>query len=195
MRRAPARDEPDPDERLLAHLQEVRAAIADRDRVAADLADRLGRAREPLGLVLHDERGAFDAAVLLVGEEGEDEVALGLLAGAEDVGDRREDHGVHVLHVHGTAAPQHPVADLAGERVDAPVLGDRGDHVEVAVQHERGLVAIAPGHAGHHVRAARNRLVELGCQPERLEVGADVLGRFALTARRGRRRGSWCRTG
>ena len=128
-------------ERLLADLQQVGAAVADGDGVAADLADRLGRAGEPLGPVLHDERGAFDAAVLLVGEEREDEVALGLLAGAEDVGHRRQDHGVHVLHVDGAAAPQHPVADLAGERVDAPVLGDRGDDVEVAVQDERGLVA------------------------------------------------------
>ncbi len=180
MRCAAAGDETDPHERLLADLQQVGAPIADRDRVAADLADRLRRAREPLGLVLDDERRALDAAVLLVGEERQDEVALGLLPRAQDLGDRRQDHGVHVLHVDRAAAPQHPVADLACEGIDAPVLGDRGDDVEVPVQDECGLVAVAPGHPGHHVGATRDRLVELGLETECREVGADVFGRFAL---------------
>ena len=44
-----ARDEPDPDQRLLARLQQVGALVADGDRVAADLADRLGGAVEDSG--------------------------------------------------------------------------------------------------------------------------------------------------
>ena len=177
---AAARAEPDPDQSLLAHLQQVRPAIADRDRVAADLADRLGRAGEPLRAVRDDELGALDPAVLLVGEEHQDEVALGEVAGSQDVGDGGEDHGVHVLHVHGTPAPQHPVADLAGERIDRPVRRHRGHDVEVAVQHEGGLAGVAAADTRHHVRAARDRLVVLGLQAQRLEVRADVLGGLAL---------------
>ncbi len=46
--RAPLGDQADPDERLLADLQKIGASVIDRDRVPADLADRLGRSGEPL---------------------------------------------------------------------------------------------------------------------------------------------------
>ena len=193
--RAAARDEPDPDQRLLAHLQQVRPAIADSDRVAADLADRLRRAREPLGLVLDDERGALDSAVLLVGEEREDEVALGLLARAQDVGDRGQDHGVHVLHVDRTAAPQHPVADLAREGIDAPVLGDGGDDVEVTVQNEGGLARVAPGNPRHDVRAARESARSTRARGRAPRGRRRRIRRPRARRRLARRRGSWCRTG
>ena len=42
---------------------------------------------------------------------------------------------------------------------------DRGDDVEVSVQDERRLVAVASRHAGDDVRAARKRLVVLGSSP------------------------------
>ncbi|CAI7667292.1 unnamed protein product, partial [Penicillium discolor] len=66
-------DEADPDQRLLPHLQQVRPTVVHRDGVAADLADRGRRPGEPLRPVLHDERGALDPAVLLIGEERQDE--------------------------------------------------------------------------------------------------------------------------
>jgi hypothetical protein len=164
-------------------LQQVRATLAHGDRVAADFADRLGSALEPLGAVRHDQVGALDAPVLLVGEEHQDEVALGQLSGAQDVGHRREDHRVHVLHVHRTPAPQHPVADLPGERIDRPVLRHRGNDVEVPVEHERGLVGVATAHPCHDIGAARDRLVVLGFKSQRSEVRAHVLRGLALALR------------
>ena len=153
-------DEPHPDQRLLPRLQQVRALAADRDRVAADLADRLGRAVEELGMPVDEPARADPAARLLVGEERHDELALGQGPRPEDVAERGEHHRVHVLHVHGAAAPQHPVADLARERVDAPVARVGGHHVEVPVQHECGLVGVASRHARHDARPARLGLEE-----------------------------------
>ncbi len=161
----PAGDELDPDEGLLPDLQQVGAAVADGDRVAAHLADGLGGAGEPLGAVLHDACRALDAAVLLVGEERHDHVALGLLPRAQQIGDGGQDHGIHVLHVDRSAAPQDAVADLSREGIDAPVLGDGGHHVEVSVQDQCRLVAVATRHAGADVGAALDGLVVRRVEP------------------------------
>ena len=80
-----ARDELDPEQGLLAGLEKVRALPVERDRVAADLADRLGRAREELGVGVDEVVRAEHSPGLLVGEEGDDEVARGASTGAEDV--------------------------------------------------------------------------------------------------------------
>ncbi len=76
-----------------------------------------------------------------------------------------------------------PVLHDAAEGIDAPVLGDGRNHVEVAVQDEGGLVAVAAGHADAQVRASRDGLVVLGTQAERLEVGAHVLSGLSLPVR------------
>ena len=56
-----------------------------------------------------------------------------------------EQHRVEVLHVDRAAAPEVAVLDLAGERVDLPVLGRRRDDVEVAVQQQPAAVVALPG--------------------------------------------------
>src|SRR5699024_2940616 len=62
------------------------------DRVAAHLADRLGHAVEDLGMVLHQPLSAPHTAVLLVGEEGEHQIAGRDLPGAGEVPGDGEDH-------------------------------------------------------------------------------------------------------
>jgi len=78
---------------------------------------------------------------------------------------------------------QHAVAHLSGERVDAPVAGVGGHHVEVAVQHERGLVRVPSRHACDDARAARLRLEELRREAEPAQPRLDVLRRLALAVR------------
>ena len=180
--RASARHQPDPDECLLPHLQQVGATVVDADGVSADLADRLGRTGEPLGAVAHHELRAFNAAVLLVGEEHQDEVTLWSLSRAEQVGDRGKDHRVHVLHVHRSPSPEHAVAHLAGEGIHAPVLRHRRDDVEVSVQHEGRSIGVSTRHPGHHVGAPVDGFVVLGLQAQRLQECPDVLRRLALAA-------------
>ena len=73
-------DQPQPVDALLGGLQEVEAhRVAGRavhsDGEPADLADGLGDAVEQVAAVLHQPVAALDPAGLLVGEEGEDQVA------------------------------------------------------------------------------------------------------------------------
>ena len=72
--------------------------------------------------------------------------------------DDREQHRVEVLHVDRAAAPDVAVLDLAGERVDLPVLGRRRHDVEVAVQQQR---------------AARRRAVPPQCATSDVRPGSD----------------------
>ena len=122
-----------------------------RDAVAPDLADGLGGALEPFGVMVHDPLAAVPAAGLLVGEEGERRRARRLGPRAREVADTGQDHRVHVLHVHRPTTPEAPVAFLGGERVHLPVSGIRGDDVGVAVHDQTG-----PGRVGalepHHHR-------------------------------------------
>ena len=87
------------------------------------------------------------AAVFFVREEGHHEVTRWLTPAAQDVCDRGEDHGVHVLHVDRAASPQHPVANLSCEGVDRPVLSDSWHDVEVPVK-EQVRVMAAAGYRG-----------------------------------------------
>src|SRR6478752_6589644 len=92
-----------------------------------------------------------------------------------------EQHGVEVLHVDRTAAPHVAVLDLAGERVDLPVLRGGGYDVEVAVEQQRSPV---PGRPAAPVRQdrgpARLGLVEAGLDADLVEQRGDVLGRLPL---------------
>jgi hypothetical protein len=125
--------------------------------------------------------GAVHAAVLLVGEVGHDELARGQLTGREDVAERRQDHGIHVLHVDSAAAPQHAVLDDALEGIDAPVRGVGGHDVEVSVQHHRRSFRIAARHPRDDARATRRGVEQLRPQTERFELRRHVLGRLGLT--------------
>ncbi len=51
----PVCDQPDPDQRLLPRLQQVRTLAAEVDGVSAHLADRLARARKELGMLVDHE--------------------------------------------------------------------------------------------------------------------------------------------
>ena len=153
------------DDALLGGLQQVRAAAAEVDREAADLADRLGDALEQLGVVVDGVVRAVAAAGLLVGEEGEDDVARRPLAVAEHPAHGRQDDRVHVLHVDGAAAPEAAVALLAGERVDLPVRGAGRDDVQVAVHQQRRPRAVRALDAGDQARPAGCALEQLGSRP------------------------------
>ncbi len=148
--------------------------------VPADLADGFRRAGEQLGTVVDDVAGAEVSPVLLVREEGDDQVALGALVGAKDVLQRRDDHGVHVLHVDRAAPPQHSVANDAAERIDSPVGGIGGNDIGVAVHDERRLGAVEPLDSGDDARATGRGIHVFGGQPEVFEQCAQVLGGIGL---------------
>ena len=93
-------------------------------------------------MVVHQPARPVGAARLLVGQERQDHIAGRTAAFPHPLADDGEDHRVHVLHVHGAAAPDArfvpAVVDLARERVDPPVRRVGGNHVEVAVEEQGG---------------------------------------------------------
>ena len=89
------------------------------------------------GRSLHDLLGALVAAGLLVGGEAQHHRPLRLGARPRPGPHDREQHRVEVLHVDRAAAPEVAVLDLAGERVDRPVVRRGGYDVEVAVEQQR----------------------------------------------------------
>ena len=122
---AAARRQPHPGHALLGGLDEVDPLPAHGGAEAADLADRLGHAVEVVGVLLDHDLRAVVAPGLLVGGERQHDRPLRHRAGAGARPDDREQHRVEVLHVDRAAAPHEAVLDLAGERVDLPVLGGR----------------------------------------------------------------------
>ena len=94
-----------------------------------------------------------------------------------------EDHGVHVLHVDGAAAPEQAVLDHAAERVDRPVGGIGRNDVEVAVHDERAACccrALAPGRRRSCGRVRTRRILAPGRAAQML---GDVLGGLRLAVR------------
>lgn len=134
-------------------------------------------------MVLDQVVRALDSPGLLVGEEGDDEVALRLLPLAEDVLQRGDDHGIHVLHVDGATTPEHAVLDDAAEGVDGPIGRICRDHVEVAVNDERRLLGVAPLHPCDDAGAPGVGVEELRLQAERAQVLCHVLGGLCLAVR------------
>jgi len=149
---------------------------------AADLADRLGAAVEQLTMVLGDPVRTELAAGLLIGEEGQDDVAFGSPALVVPVAHHREHHRAHVLHVDRAAAPHVAVVHLSGQRVDLPV-GGRGRHdVEVAVHQQGRPAGVGPGDAAEQIGPARLGLDEAHLDTGRRQVLGDVLGRRPFVA-------------
>ena len=132
-----ARGELEPGHALLGGLDEIEALAPDGGAEPSDLPDGLGAALELVAVLLDQELGAGVPAGLLVRGEAQPDRPVGEPAGALAVPDHRQEHRVEVLHVDRAAAPQVAVLDLAGERVDLPVLGGGRYDVEVAVQEER----------------------------------------------------------
>ena len=72
---AAVRHQAQPGDALLGGLHQIRPAAGQVDREPPHLADRLGDAVQQVGVVTDDVPGPVLAATLLVGGEGEDEVA------------------------------------------------------------------------------------------------------------------------
>src|SRR5207302_3974521 len=64
-----------PADLLLGHLDGIEAPAADRLRSAAELAERVAHALEQIGVLVGEEARAEVAAVLLIAEDREDDVA------------------------------------------------------------------------------------------------------------------------
>ena len=120
-------------------------------RRAAELSERVPHALEQVGVLLAQEAGAEVAAVLLVAEDREDDVAARLQLAARCAQERVHDHRDAALHVERAAAPQPAVDELAAERRARPLLAGGGDDVDVPVQEERRRFP-DPAHARDEVR-------------------------------------------
>jgi hypothetical protein len=146
----------------------------------AHFGDGLRSAFEELRAVVHRIPGTQGAAGLLVSEEGEDDVPLGLFPGPGEAPQDRKDHGVHVLHVDGAAAPDEPVLQFGAERVHGPLVLEGGNHVEVAVHYQGAGRRVLTGHPGDHVRAAGRRLKDLRFHADFFNEPGCILGRCPL---------------
>jgi hypothetical protein len=140
----------EPADLLLGHLDRVEALPADPDPRAAELAERVTRSREELGMLLGQEAGAVFAAVLLVAQHREDDIAAGPQLPARRTQEGVDEHRDAALHVERAAAPEPAVDELAAERRSRPLLAGRRDDVDVPVQQQRRRIA-GSGHARDQV--------------------------------------------
>jgi hypothetical protein len=183
----PARVQAQPVDPLLGRLDQVEAqVVADRVRVATDLADRLRTPVEQVAVLLDEEPGAVRAPGLLVGGERQHDVARGHHPVAAPPAHDRQHHRVEVLHVDGAPAPQVAVAQLAGERVHRPLRRVGRHHVEVPVHQQRLAGRVGSGDPGDHIRAARGRLQDRRLDAHLGQSGRDVLGGHPLPGAGGR---------
>ena len=168
----PPREQPRPADALLRGGEQVGTAgvrgigggiLGHRDGEPADLADRLGHTGEQLGPVLHQPLRAPYAARLLIGQEGQDEVTARDGAHPRQRPGDRHDGAGETLHVHRAPPVQHlavptVLADLGGERRDAPVRRvDRHD-IQVRVHEQRTGGRVAARDPDDEVAPARRRL-------------------------------------
>jgi hypothetical protein len=82
-----------------------------------------------------------------VGDECQYHVPRRHVAGARPAECDGQHRRVHRLHVQRAAAPHCAIANLTGERVDAPVLLRGGDDVEVTVHEQCRGGPVAAGDA------------------------------------------------
>ena len=169
---------------LLGDLDRIEGAPEEVERERPDLAEHV-LCTHFVGVLVAEEHAAELAAGLLVGDAGEDHVARELLAVLRVAREHRHDaraHRGHVLHVDRAAAPHVAVVDLAAERIVLPRCRVGLDDVEVRVEEQRRLRAVA-------LRRARPR--SCGSSASRR---ASARGRRRAGARRrARRRAARCR--
>jgi hypothetical protein len=171
-----ARRQAQPQHALLGGLDQVGPGAAERDREAADLAQRLGRAGEELRLVLDQPARPDHAAGLLVGEKSEDHIPRGYGVVALELARDGESHRDHALHVDRAAAPHVAVADLPGEGMHRPVGGVGRHHVEVAVHQQRAARRIGAGQPDDHIAAPPGARFDIGDLVAHLgELARDIL--------------------
>ena len=151
--------QPHPLHALLGRLDQVEAALTavaarHRQRKAADLADRLSDAVEQIGPIVDQPVRPVATAVLLVGHEGEHQVAWRHDAGLLQLPGDHDRHAHHVLHVDRAAAPDVAVFDRARERVHAP-FGRFGRHdVEMPMDQQGATGSVGALQAGEHISPA-----------------------------------------
>ena len=175
----PGGHHPQPGDALLGHLDRVEGPAAKVEGGPADLPE--GVAGPHLVRVVVDQPGAARrAAGLLVGDHGQLEVAPQGHAQAGQQPDGDHAHGHHLLHVDRAPAPEHAVVDLPGERRVPPAPGLGRDHVDVAVEQQRGLGPVAPGQPGDQVGPARGRRQDLRLHPGLGEGAGKELDRLGL---------------
>jgi hypothetical protein len=164
----------------LGGADRVEADAVDVERERAGLADRRLDAGEVGGVVLDEPVRAGVALVLLVGDERQHDVAARAAALDVPAVDHGQRHGGHVLHVHGAAAVDEAVADLAAERVEAPLGGVGGHDVEVGLDEDRGQVGVGAVDAREDVGAARGRFEQRGWHAVVVQDRGHVLGGLAF---------------
>ena len=123
-------------------------------RRTAELAERVPHAVEEVGVLLDEVLRAEVAAVLLVAQHREDQVAARLQLAARSAQERVDEHRDAALHVERAAAPDDAVDELGAERRVRPLLPCGLDDVDVAVEQERRRVAGAGRRATRFGRAS-----------------------------------------
>ena len=171
-----------PHRALLGDLDGIDDAAVHAHREAARFAERVLGAHE-LGMMIDEPARAVIAAGLLVGDAGEDEVALERDALLLEARDDERRHDRHVLHVDGAAAPHIAVVDLAAERRMGPALRLGGDDVEVRASRSGGLSPV-PLSARDHVLATRASRRPASARSRPREQIGEILGGRRLVARR-----------
>ena len=136
-------------------------------------------------MLLDEEARAELAAVLLVGEDDQHEVARELHALALRAQERAHEHRDAALHVERAAPPDVAVDELAGERRVRPGLSRRRDDVDVSLEEER--LRVAARESRDEVRPRRVLRVELRLAARLLEQRLDELDARALVSGRVRR--------
>ena len=121
-------------------------------------------------------------ADLLVGRGDEDDVASRDEPLPGQRGDRDCRGRDMALHVESAASPDLAVAELAGPRIEGPLLGVGAHRVRVRDEGERR--ASAAGKARDEVRPLRDPGVELALDAGVLEIAAEKLGGEGLVTRR-----------
>src|SRR6218665_1151110 len=155
------------------------------DRTSPHPPDPPRRASKNRGMIVNEPVRPEHAARFFVREKGDDEIALRLRSGAEDVPQCGQNHRIHVFHVDRTTAPQHAILDGASKRVNAP-LGCLSRHdIQMPVHNERGLRAVASGYPDSEARSTRIGLEEAWSQSQPGQVRFDVFSGLSLTVRSG----------
>ncbi len=155
------------------------------DRALGDVADlaafRLAadRAVDPLAAAAGHEVPGAEHHPLLVDQRGDDDPARERSGADDGVGGEQHRRNAG-LHVGRAAAPDLAVAELGAERIDRPRRQVAlGDHVGVALEHERAAGRVALD-GGDHIGPAVGDGVEARLPPERPHLGLDELGRRRL---------------
>ncbi len=136
----PADASAQPADLLLGHLDRIEALAAEVHRCAAELTERVPHAVEQVGVLLDEVLRTEVAAVLLVAQHREDQVATRLQLAAGGAEERIDEHRDASLHVQRAPSPDDTVDELGGERRVRPILAGGLHDVDVAVEQERRSV-------------------------------------------------------